>query len=77
MEAHMYKNIGENSGIKAYKATAHAIIVYFASGVIYAYTYNSTGKRHIEKMKALAQAGKGLATYINKYVRDKYAEQIY
>jgi hypothetical protein len=76
MEAHMYKNLRGNSGVRAYKLSAHEIVVYFTNGVIYSYTYDSAGKKHIEKMKALAKSGKGLATYINKYVHDSFSEKL-
>ena len=41
---------------------------------LYTYSYELNGKKHIDKMKALAKAGKGLGTYISQHpeVRDYF-----
>lgn len=33
---------------------------------------NNNGKIHVEAMKKLARAGKGLSSYITRHVRDAY-----
>lgn len=71
-----YKKRSGNSGVSAYQAGSDSIIVKFVDGSEYLYNFKITGKRNVEKMKQLAEEGKGLATFINKYVRKKYATQI-
>ena len=41
----------------------------------YLYTNESAGNYNIQQMQLLAQMGRGLATFINKYVRKKYASK--
>jgi hypothetical protein len=60
------------SGISAYETGKDWIKIKFKSGQVYKYSYDSAGNKRIEAMKKLAEQGKGLATYINKYVRDQY-----
>jgi hypothetical protein len=43
---------------------------------VYLYTYESAGKRVIEKMKKLATTGKGLSTYISQTVKDNFETQL-
>jgi hypothetical protein len=71
-----YKNLKGNSGIMSYDIGRDSIIVTFRGGHTYRYNYVVTGKAHIEKMKKLARQGIGLSTYISRYVKDRYAEQL-
>ena len=71
-----YKNLEGHSGVTAYKIAAESIAVEFNHDSIYLYTYTSAGKRVIEKMKKLAQSGKGLSTYISQKVKDKFESRI-
>ena len=48
----------------------------FKHGGTYLYTYASAGPRAIEAMKQLAARGNGLNTYLNKYVRNRYARRL-
>ncbi|HYG53199.1 MAG TPA: hypothetical protein VD905_20005 [Flavobacteriales bacterium] len=67
-----YKNTSCNSGILAYETGRDFILVQFTDGEKYRYSYKIPGKKHVDEMKKLAAAGKGLATYINKYVRERF-----
>lgn len=67
-----YKGSKE-SGVSAYEIGPDWIKVKFKDETVYTYNYKSAGRIHVETMKDLAQAGKHLATYINRYVRDQYA----
>ena len=67
-----YKNISGESGVTAYEILEEGIRVQFISKDIYYYSYDSTGKKHIEKMKTLAKKGRGLATYISQNIREKF-----
>jgi hypothetical protein len=71
-----YKKQSGPSGVSAYSIGTDNIKIRFVDGSIYLYNFKSTGKRNVERMKQLAEAGKGLATFINKYVRKKFAAQL-
>jgi hypothetical protein len=68
-----YRNLSGDSGVIAYEIADRAIVVMFRNGSTYVYDFDSTGKADVERMKALAVAGKGLATYISTSVGDRYA----
>jgi hypothetical protein len=71
-----YKNQGRDTGVIAYQISDEGIYVEFRDNSVYLYTAESTGVAAIEKMKDLAKKGKGLTTYINRYVRNKYERKI-
>ena len=71
-----YKNLNGNSGIASFEIRHDSIVVQFKNHSTYLYNAQVTGRDHIEEMKKLAQSGQGLATYISRYVRDKYAAQL-
>jgi hypothetical protein len=68
-----YKNLSGDSGVVAYEIRDNGIIVEFVSGECYLYDERIPGTRTVEQMKALAQKGKGLSTYISRHVRKNYA----
>lgn len=69
-----YRKLSGGSGVLAYELVgADAIDVKFADGTVYSYSYASTGRDRVERMKALARAGRGLSTYIAQQVRGAYA----
>lgn len=67
-----YRNLSGRSGVTAYELGAGRIAVEFVDGARYLYTERSAGKRHIARMQRLAQAGRGLSSYISRHVRDGY-----
>ena len=67
-----YRRLAGESGVLAYAVGAEAISVKFVDGKVYAYSHASCGRAHVEQMTLLAEAGRGLSTYISKYVRDRY-----
>lgn len=69
-----YKNLGGNSGIIGYQIFENSIDIQFASGSVYTYTKQNLGEVNFEVMKALAEAGAGLCSFISK-IRNAYAEQ--
>lgn len=69
----VYKNLGGNSNIRAYKIEDDSVIVQFGDGSMYQYTYQSAGKENIEQMKVLAISGKGLNSFIMRYAKKGYA----
>jgi hypothetical protein len=70
-----YRNLEGHSGVVAYEIDLQKISVEFVSGDIYDYTYGSAGRARVETMKALAEAGRGLATFISRYAHDAYASK--
>ena len=69
-----YANHSGNSGVESYQVTAISIFVRFHNRDE-PYEYRSTGRAGPEKvarMKALAEAGRGLATYISRYAHDDF-----
>ena len=67
-----YKNLAGNSGILAYAYGEDFIKVQFDDGTIYRYTHAGAGHHHIEQMKMLALAGKGLSTFISQHAQTAY-----
>lgn len=67
-----YQNKSGNSGVLAYETGRSFIRIQFVEGSTYTYSYKSSGKAHVEQMKLLAAAGKGLSGYISRYVKDAY-----
>lgn len=67
-----YKNLGGNSGIINYEIGTDIIFIQFKDMSVYSYSYNKAGQIHVEQMKYLAKAGKGLNSYLMKNVHDKY-----
>lgn len=68
----IYMNLGNASGVSSYGIGEDFIIVVFSTGKPYRYSYGKAGRMHVEKMKELAKNGRGLNSYINKYVRNDY-----
>jgi len=62
-----YLNRSGNSGIVEYENRPDVIIVRFHDGNLYVYTSERVGRHHVEQMKRLALAGKGLSSYISQH----------
>lgn len=71
-----YKNLGGNSAVRAFEIAADSIRVRFDDGGIYLYTRESAGPEYFAAMCELATMGRGLNAFINKFVRENYAEKI-
>lgn len=67
-----YGNLSGNSGVTAYSEGETYVEVQFRGGRVYTYSYARAGMAHVERMKLLARAGKGLSTYVSQHVRDLY-----
>ena len=59
-----YRGINGDSGISAYDCDNDWIKVQFKGGKTYTYQASKIGQAHITVMKALADAGDGLNSYI-------------
>ena len=71
-----YKNLSRTSGVVAYRIEPGSIAVEFEDGAIYLYTEESAGQPNIERMKELADTGRGLSTFIVRHVRKAYAARL-
>lgn len=71
-----YANRSGNSGITFYEIGPSFIRIWFKDGEGYEYDNVKPGPDHVEAMKQLAEQGQGLATYINRYVRENYARKV-
>ena len=69
-----YKNISGNSGIMAYETGKTFIWIRFRDGA-YLYNYARPGRKTVEVLKLLASKGKGLSTYISRFVKNNYASK--
>lgn len=67
-----YQNLNGASAVVSFEIETAAISVTFSDGARYKYSIHSAGAQNIETMKALALSGRGLNTFINKTVRNRY-----
>ncbi|MEO8887079.1 MAG: hypothetical protein ABI367_13530 [Mucilaginibacter sp.] len=67
-----YKSTSQDTGVIAYQIGKNSISIKFMDGSVYVYSVKSAGAKAIADMKALAQKGEGLTTYINQHVREHY-----
>ena len=72
----LYVNSNDRSGVTAFEIRREAIVVEFRHGGRYLYNYEMPGREHVEEMKVRAIEGRGLATYINKNVRARFAAKL-
>jgi hypothetical protein len=70
-----YLDTNHDSGVAAYEFRPDGICVQFKDGATYLYTNASAGAANIEQMKRLARAGDGLNSFINQFVKMKYASK--
>lgn len=71
-----YRNLSGNSGVRRYEIGADSIRVEFVGGATYLYDHAAPGRAEVEIMKALAEAGQGLATFISQHVGERYAAKL-
>jgi len=71
-----YKNLGGDSGVRAFELAAGQITVEFTTGAQYLYTVASSGASAIEEMSRLALAGHGLNSYISRFVKKNFERKL-
>jgi hypothetical protein len=71
-----YRNLSGSSGVVAFESGDHHIDIQFQDGHRYRYDYAKPGQKEVETMKSLARTGKGLATFINQNVRERFAKRL-
>ena len=71
-----YKNLSGHSGVVAYETTTDSITLTFTDGGRYVYTSVSVGRAALDRMVALAKAGRGLSTFVSQNVRENYERKL-
>jgi hypothetical protein len=71
-----YKNLSGHSGVIAFEITPDSITLTFVNGDRYVYTAARPGRAAVDRMTALAKAGRGLSTFVSQHVRDNYDEKL-
>jgi len=70
-----YQNLSGNSTVAAYELAKDAVTIGFKTRAVYIYNNQSAGPANISRMKVLAQAGKGLGTFIDANVKKLFARK--
>lgn len=71
-----YANLARNSPVEYFEAGSDFIRVWFEDGAGYEYDARNPGLAHVDAMRVLAERGQGLAAYISKHVRKRYAHKL-
>ena len=71
-----YRNLSGHSGVVAYEMAPDAITLTFVNGDRYRYSAIRPGRNAVDRMKVLAEAGRGLATFVSQHVRDNYERKL-
>ena len=71
-----YRNLDGHSGVAAFTVGDGFIDVRFIEGGTYRYDSTTPGADDVAAMQGLARAGRGLATYINQHVRERFAARL-
>lgn len=71
-----YKNLSGKSTVAMFDLAKDGVTVRFADHSVYIYSNQSAGPENVSKMKTLAVAGKGLGTFIDSTVKDKFARKV-
>jgi hypothetical protein len=71
-----YKNLSTHSKVAAYELKKDCITIRFTDHSVYRYTNQSADPKNISQMKTLAIAGKGLGTFIDANVKERYLRKV-
>jgi hypothetical protein len=71
-----YANLDGHSGVVAYETTPVSITLTFVNGDRYVYGPRKPGRAAVDRMKALAEAGRGLSTFVSQHVREAYERKL-
>ena len=72
----LYKNLSKASKVVRYEILKDRVTVRFVDNSVYIYSNQSATPGNIEKMKTLAMAGKGLSTFIDTNLKDKWMTKV-
>lgn len=67
-----YANLSGSSSVVGHEIGDDYIEVYFRGNWAYLYTIGSVGASHLATMKSLANAGRGLSSFISRNVGKSY-----
>ncbi|MDB6162858.1 MAG: hypothetical protein JWL98_290 [Xanthomonadaceae bacterium] len=73
---HRYRDESGHSGVVAYAVMPDLIAVQFNDGSVYLYSHDCPGRRHVNRMKAIAREGHGLSTYISRHVGNRFSARL-
>jgi hypothetical protein len=71
-----YKNLSGKSTVAKFEIKKDAMTIRFTDHTVYRYTNQSADPANISKMKTLALAGKGLGTFIEANVKNRFLRKI-
>ena len=71
-----YGNRTGKSGVIGFELVDDAIEIEFVGGERYRYGERAPGRAHVANMRRRARMGRGLATYISRFVGDNYEEKL-
>jgi len=71
-----YQNLNGKSTVAQYLIGKDIVTIGFTTHAVYQYSNQSAGSKNISQMKTLALAGKGLGTFIDTNLKDKFARKI-
>lgn len=71
-----YKNLSGKSTVAKYELKRDGITIRFTDHSVYHFTNQSADPANISKMKTLAGAGKGLGTFIDANVKDRWQRKV-
>lgn len=71
-----YKNLSGDSKVARFSVVKDGVTVQFKDASVYRYTNQSADPANIRKMKQLAVAGKGLGTFIESSLKDRFLRKV-
>lgn len=71
-----YGNLSGQSNVTQYELQPDGISVCFGDGSCYLYTNARPGPVHVAQMQRLAQLGRGLNSYISRFVKRAYTRRL-
>ena len=71
-----YREWDNDSGVRAFEISEGQIDIQFKTGAVYRYTSTSVGSANLDQMVALARAGEGLNSFINRVVKKRYSSRL-
>lgn len=71
-----YKNLSGKSTVTMFELAKDSVKVRFADQSVYLYSNQATGMANVSQMKTLAEAGKGLGTFIETKIKDSFARKV-
>ena len=71
-----YKNLSGASKVARYEITKDTVTIRFTDSSVYIYSNQSATPSNISKMKTLAVAGKGLGTFIDANLKDRFMRKV-